>query len=111
MTKSSPACTGLLRAHVEFSANPDFSLEPKQFITNDEIDRLLTGGSNVQHSKFRIYSYFLEGHTQKERADFLKHEYGSGGGGRLGFNENHDSKGITYRLGKRRVCSLTTPSF
>ena len=88
---------GLLRAHVEFSANLDFSLESKQFITNDEIDRMLTGGSNVQYSKFRIYSYFLEGHTPKERADFLKHEYGSGGGGRLGFNENHDSKGITYK--------------
>ncbi len=88
---------GLLRPQIEFSASPDFSLEPKQFITNDEIDRLLTGGSNIQHSKFRIYSYFLEGHTPKERADFLKHEYGSGGGGRLGFNENHDSKGITYR--------------
>lgn len=88
---------GLLRAHIEFSANLDFSLEPKQFITNDEIDRLLTGGSNVQHSKFRIYSYFLEGHTPKERADFLKHEYGSGGGGRLGFDEWHDSKGITYK--------------
>jgi N12 class adenine-specific DNA methylase len=88
---------GLLRPQIEFSANPNFSLEPKQFITNDEIDRLLTGGSNVQHSKFRIYSFFLEGHTPKERADFLKHEYGSGGGGRLGFNENHDSKGITYK--------------
>ncbi len=87
---------GLLRPHIEFSASPDFSLEPKQFITNDEIDRLLTGGSNIQHSKFRIYSYFLEGHTPKERADFLKHEYGSGGGGRLGFNENYDSKGISY---------------
>lgn len=88
---------GLLRPHVEFSSSPDFSLKPKQFITNDEIDRLLTGGSNVQHSKFRIYSYFLEGHTPKERADFLKHEYGSGGGGRLGFDEWHDSKGITYK--------------
>ncbi len=88
---------GLLRPHIEFSASPDFYLVPKQFITNDEIDRLLTGGSNIQHSKFRIYSYFLEGHTPKERADFLKHEYGTGGGGRLGFNENHDSKGITYK--------------
>ncbi len=87
----------LLRPQIEFSSNPDFSLEPKQFITNDEIDRLLTGGSNVQHSKFRIYSYYLEGHTPKERADFLKHEYGTGGGGRRGFNENHDSKGITYK--------------
>ena len=88
---------GLLRPHIEFSVSSNFSLEPKQFITNDEIDRLLTGGSNVQHSKFRIYAYFLEGHTPQEQADFLKHEYGSGGGGRLGFNENHDSKGITYK--------------
>ena len=88
---------GLLHPHIEFSSSPEFSLEPKQFITNDEIDRLLTGGSNVQHSKFRIYSYFLEGHSPKERADFLKHEYGTGGGGRRGFNENHDSKGITYK--------------
>lgn len=88
---------GLLRPYIEFSADPDFAFEPKQFITSDEIDRLLTGGSNVQHSKFRIYSYFLEGHTPKERADFLKHEYGQGGHGRLGFNENHDSKGIEYR--------------
>ena len=87
---------GLLRLQVEFSVNPDFSYEPKQFITNDEIDRLLTGGGSIRDSKFRIYSYYLEGHTPKERADFLKHEYGTGGGGRLGFSEWYDSKGLTY---------------
>lgn len=35
-------------------------------------------------------------HTPKEKAGFLKHEYGDGGFGRLGFDESHDSKGITY---------------
>lgn len=99
---------GLLRPQVEFSTNPDFAFEPKQFITGDEIDRLLIGGGNVQHSKFRIYSYFLEAHTPKERADFLKHEYGQGGHGRLGFNENHDSKGIEYRREKAEFVPYDT---
>ena len=26
-----------------------------------------------------IYDYFMEGHDSKEAADFLKHEYGTGG--------------------------------
>ena len=87
---------GLLREPVAFPA-PEVPDEPlKQFITEDEIDKLLIGGAHIEHSKFRIYSYFLGEHTPKERADFLKHEYGDGGFGRLGFEESHDSKGITY---------------
>ena len=86
----------LLREPVVFPV-PEVSDEPlKQFITEDEIDKLLIGGAHIEHSKFRIYSYFPEEHTPKERADFLKHEYGDGGFGRLGFDESHDSKGITY---------------
>jgi hypothetical protein len=53
-------------------------------------------GGNISHGKFRIYSYFLQGHTAKEKADFLKNEYGTGGNSRLGFDEWHDSKGIAY---------------
>lgn len=87
---------GLLRETVVFPA-PEAPDEPlKQFISEDEIDKLLIGGAHIEHSKFRIYSYFLEEHTPKERADFLKKEYGDGGFGRLGFDESHDSKGITY---------------
>lgn len=90
---------GLQSQQLVFTAHPDFSFEPKQFITNDEIDKLFIGGGNVQDNKFRIYSYFLAEHTPKERADFLKAEYGTGGSGRSGFHTNYDSKGIEYSRG------------
>ena len=87
---------GLLREPVVFPVPEVLDEPPQQFITEDEIDKLLIGGAHIEHSKFRIYAYFLEEHTPKEKADFLKHEYGDGGFGRLGFDESHNSKGITY---------------
>lgn len=90
---------GLQREQIAFAVPEEFFDEPKQFITEDEIDKLLIGGGNIQHTKFRIYSYFSEEHTPKERADFLKAEYGTGGSGRSGFHTNHDSKGIEYSRG------------
>ena len=87
---------GLLRETIAFPAPEPADPAPSQFITEDEIDKLLIGGASIQHSKFRIYAYYREGHTPKERADFLKNEYGWGGTGRMGFNENHDGKGISY---------------
>ena len=87
---------GLQREPVVFPAPEPADQAPKQFITEDEIDKLLMGGGGVSQSKFRIYAYYLADHTPKERAVFLKNEYGTGGSGRLGFDESHDSKGITY---------------
>lgn len=87
---------GLQREPVVFPTPEPAVQTPKQFITEDEIDKLLMGGGGISQSKFRIYAYYLADHTPKERADFLKNEYGTGGSGRLGFDENHDSKGITY---------------
>ena len=49
------------------------------FITEDEIDATLSSGSNVEGGKGRIYGYFLEQHTTKEKTDFLKKEYGISG--------------------------------
>ena len=49
------------------------------FITDDEINEELSGGSNFSGGKNRIYDYFLEPHSQKEKAEFLKKEYGTGG--------------------------------
>ena len=51
----------------------------EDFITQDEIDAHLTGGSNFHHGQFRIYEYFMEGHDKKENIAFLKKEYGTGG--------------------------------
>jgi len=86
----------LQRESLTFTADESVSTARPGFITQDEVDRVLCGGGNVQHGKFRIYSYFLQSHTAKEKADFLKNEYGTGGFSRTGFDEWHDSKGIAY---------------
>lgn len=88
----------------DFITKSDFSYEPKFFVTEDEKDKLLTGGSGVQYGKFRIEKFFKGEHTEKEKIAFLKNEYGTGGQGRSGFNEWHDAKGISYKKG-----SLSTP--
>lgn len=82
-----------------FFAAPDYSFKPKFFITEDETDRMLCMGSGVSGGKFRIQKYFKEHHSQKERIDFLKKEYGIGGSGRSSYNTWHDSKGIVFKKG------------
>ncbi|MDE5859445.1 MAG: N-6 DNA methylase, partial [Oscillospiraceae bacterium] len=81
----------------EFITNADFKFEPKFFITEDEKDRLLTMGGNIAGGKYRIAKFFAEEHTAKEKADFLKNEYGIGGSGCSGYNTFHDSKGLRYK--------------
>ena len=73
----------------------------KGFITDDEINEHLTGGSNFSGSKSRIYAFYQTPHTTKEKLDFLKNEYGIGGGNNaLSHNfMSHvwtDGKGIRY---------------
>ncbi len=73
----------------------------RQFITDDEINESLSGGSGFSGGKARIYEYWQEGHSAKEKADFLKNEYGTGGrshalSGASGSGEDHDAKGICY---------------
>lgn len=67
------------------------------------IDTVLSSGSVIQYGKYRIYSYFLQGHSRKEKADFLKNEYGIGGRSSVlagtGIGEDHDSKGIVLHRG------------
>ena len=71
------------------------------FITEDEIDAALCYGSSMAGGKGRIYAYFKEPHTITEKADFLKHEYGTGGrshalSGATHSGEDHSGKGIRY---------------
>ena len=74
---------------------------PAAFITEDEIDDALSKGSLMAGGKGRIYRFFTAypAHTPKEKADFLKGEYGIGGrshavSGSDRSGESHDSKGI-----------------
>lgn len=73
--------------------------EPRRYISEDEIDKLLGGGSSVSGGKQRIYDFFREKHTLDEQVRFLKDEYGIGGFGRMGEDEWHDAKGIKYSRG------------
>lgn len=73
--------------------SPAFSM-PQEII-----DHALQSGPPFEHGKYRIYSYFLQGHSNKERTDFLKQEYGMGGSlsDYLGerFYQNRNAKGYT----------------
>ena len=69
-------------------------LPPKHFVTQDKIERALIGGSGVSEGKFRIYSYFLMHKDNKERADFLKNEYGWAGSYGSRIEKNSDGKGL-----------------
>ncbi len=71
------------------------------FITDDEIDATLTRGSSVEGGKGRIYEYFTGAHSSKEKADFLKNEYGqSGSSHALSGRGWRDSSGKGMRLQK-----------
>ena len=88
----------------EYPALDTVDVKLEDFITQDEIDYRLTGGSGIQHGKFRIYEYFMEGHSKKENVDFLKNEYGTGGSshalpGSDSGHEDHDAKGIRLEKG------------
>ena len=63
----------------EYSSEMTAVPELGRFITEDEIDHALDRGSGVEGGKGRIYEYFTADHTGKEKAAFLKDEYGIGG--------------------------------
>ena len=82
----------------EMTAVPELA----RFITEDEIDHALDRGSGVEGGKGRTYEYFTADHTGKEKAAFLKDEYGTGGhthavSGASGSYEDHSAKGITLK--------------
>lgn len=76
--------------------------EVRGFITQDEIDWNLTGGSGYESGAERIELFFSQPHDVGEKIEFLKREYGTGGrmpgvsNARLS-EEWHDTKGIQLR--------------
>ena len=82
------------RPVTQFQAVQDFAPASGNFITEDELDRLILRGSGVSQGKLRIYSYFMQGHNASECVRFLRDEYGIGGHSYTGFDEWHDGKGI-----------------
>ena len=72
-------------------------------IPNEIINDHLANGSGFQDGKYRIYEQFRRSLSQKENADFLKNEYGIGGGthagGVSGYHYDHNAKGICISNG------------
>ena len=79
-----------------YAAADGFEPARAAFITQDEIDEMLRSGSGIERGKKRISEFYAENHTQKERIEFLKNEYGTGGRAYGGYSENHDHKGIAF---------------
>ena len=84
-----------------FRAQDSFTFaEERKFISDDEIDAVfIRRGSGIEGGKYRIYTYFSNDHTEKEKADFLKDEFGTGGMAAMGDNIDHSSKGFEYSRG------------
>ena len=72
------------------------------FMTQDEIDAVLTQNAPIAGAGSRIYQFFSAPHSTNEKLEFLKNEYGIGGkmpgvSGERGSSERHDAKGIQLR--------------
>ena len=68
-------------------------------ISKEDIDSVLLKGSGVADGKYRIYRQFQKGEDRQKNIEFLKNEYGTGGGTHIfpdGFSGHswHDSKGL-----------------
>lgn len=68
-------------------------------VSQEDIDSVLTKGSNFENGKYRIYRQFRKLEDSKKNIEFLRNEYGTGGGthfypdGTSG-HQWHDGKGI-----------------
>lgn len=68
-------------------------------ISQEDIDSVLQKGSGVADGKYRIYRQFQKGEDRQKNIEFLKNEYGTGGGTHIfpdGFSGHswYDSKGL-----------------
>ena len=76
--------------------------EVYSFITQDEIDAVLTRNVPIAGIDSRINRFFSEPHSANEKLEFLKNEYGIGGqmpgvSSERGSSESHDAKGIQLK--------------
>ncbi|MCD8150117.1 MAG: hypothetical protein LUE92_11290, partial [Clostridiales bacterium] len=78
--------------------------ENVDFITEDEINQFLRRGGSYSGSRLAAYSYFIQNHTDKEKADYLKESYGTGGHSHAisradNSHADYDAKGIRLTRG------------
>ena len=100
----------LSRQAIPYQAREGFSWKGHgRFITEDEVDAFLTQGGPYSDGRLTIYAYFIGEHTDKEKADFLRRQYGEGGSshalsGADDSQAEYGAKGLSLARG-----SYTTP--
>ncbi|RJW24465.1 DNA helicase, partial [Ruminococcus sp. OM02-16LB] len=82
---------------VQWEGRDNYS--PSTLFSKEDIDSVLQKGSGVADGKYRIYRQFQKGEDRQKNIEFLKNEYGTGGGTHIfpdGFSGHswHDSKGL-----------------
>ena len=87
----------LQREPVIFSAAEGYDPQRRQFISMDEIDKLLCSGST--YYRLGVYSYYLEHPDIKERAKYLQNYHGTSGSYGGNDNTNYGSKGLSFSHG------------
>lgn len=92
-------------SHREFDAIYEKIPKAERFVTQDEIDMILLHKNERQ---YQIYKFFVEGHTQPEKENFIKNRYGQGGHGSLNtVSVNYDGKGMEFKFNQETSISLT----
>ncbi|MBO4885846.1 MAG: N-6 DNA methylase, partial [Clostridia bacterium] len=87
-----------------FTAQPGFMpASYPQFITGEQIDRFFTDGGPIMQTRLTLYSYYLNHDDAKERADYIRQLYGTGGRypavrGDDSLSASYTPKGITLTL-------------
>lgn len=90
---------------IPYQARDGFAWKEHQmFITQDEIDAFLAKGGPYSESRLRTYSFYLLHEDEKTRTDFIKEQYGIGGGshalsGADDSHSNYDGKGLLLARG------------
>lgn len=75
----------------------DFKVSEQQSEIDNFVNAVLMKGTGTEDGKFRVNDFFLENHTEKEKIDFLKEEFGWYG--RYTSNESlksQPSKGLAF---------------
>ena len=78
----------------------------QHFITEDEIDAAMTGGSSFAGGKGRIYAFFMENHTDKELS--LIHIYHQKIAIRQGMSEVQTVSATVHEIAHSKLCLLYT---
>ncbi len=97
-----PRLRDLALARKELPEGEMLRPDVRGFMTQDEIDAVLTQSAPIAGADSRIYQFFSGPHSTNEKLEFLKNEYGIGGrmpgvSGERGSSESHDAKGIQLR--------------